>query len=294
MSPARYPLPAFHGQAVHKPEGFPLEVSHLLSNGQTADNTAESARLVLVTGGTGHFTQKNKRGEVSTGFVVLVPPGVPFRFTETGDLELRVVCFDPEALHMQSWHIARDGNFKLLFAFVGAKATARAKVECFCLIPRIFEQALALVGEMEREIAQQLSGWRDLASGHFQHLAVLLSRFHELQLRTSHDSARRVAKAIRFLEKNYHEQIRMEDLAAEAAVSPRTFYRLFLQATGLTPNAQLKRVRMNHASEKLRLTDDTVTEIAYACGFTDSNFFSREFHRSFGTSPTHYRRIWQA
>jgi len=280
-------------KAIRKPEGFSLEVTHTLSGDGEAARII-SPRLILVTAGTGYFSQKNRSVEVSTGFVVLVSPGAPFRFVRGDNLQMRAVRFDPDMLHMQSWHIARDDNFKLLFNFVDTGKTTAAKVQYFCLIPRIFEQAVALAGEIEREIAQQLSGWRDICCGHFQHMVVMLSRFHELRLRTSHDSARRVAKAIRHIEKNYHEQIRMEDLAQEASVSTRTFYRLFLQATGLTPNAQLKRVRLNHASEKLRLTDDTVTDIAYACGFADSNFFSREFNRSFGMSPTHYRRIWQA
>ncbi len=277
---------------MRRPEGFSLEVTHTLP----ADPKAHFARLILVTSGTGYFNLKSGRDEVSTGFVILVPPGSPFHFSRSEDLRMRVVRFHPTALHMKNWQIADDCNFKLLFNFVGSKpgGGSASGVLHFCLIPRIFEQAVALVGEMEREIAQQLPGWKDISHSHFQHLIVMLSRFHNLRLRTSHDSARRVAKAIHYMEKNFHEQICMEDLAREAAISPRTFYRLFLQATGLSPNAQLKRVRLNHACERLRLTDDTVTDISYDCGFMDSNFFSREFRRSFGMSPTHYRRVWQA
>lgn len=269
-----------------------MEVTHTLSAESAAG--CKAACLILVTGGRGRFHQRHHSGKVSTGFVLIVPPWTPFRFCANAGLEMRVVGFNPIALHLAGWHIARDSHFKRLFNFVGTKARSPAKVRYFCLIPRIFEQAVALVGEIEREIAQQLSGWRDICGSHFQHLIVMLTRFHELRLRISHDSARRVSKAIRHIEKSYHERIHMEELAREAAVSPRTFYRVFLQATGLTPNAKLKKVRLSHASEKLRQTDDTVTDIAYACGFSDSNFFSREFHRAFAMSPTHYRRIWQA
>lgn len=285
-------LSSSRSRAKGRPKGFPLEIMHTLSDDQAKG--CKLARLILVTGGRGRFHQRHHSGKVSAGFVLIVPPGVPFRFSENEGLEMRVVGFNPAALRMSSWHIARDSHFKLLFNFSRAKAPAPAKVRSFCLIPRIFEQAAAQVGEIERETAQQLTGWRDICASHFQHLIVMLSRFHELRLRISHDSARRVSKAIRHIEKSYHERIYMEELARDAAVSPRTFYRIFLQATGLTPNAKLKKVRLSHASEKLRQTDDPVTDIAYACGFSDSNFFSREFHRAFDMSPTHYRHIWQA
>jgi transcriptional regulator GlxA family with amidase domain len=76
-------------------------------------------------------------------------------------------------------------------------------------------------------------------------------------------------------------------------MSLRTFFRVFQKATGQSPNKYLKRVRLNHAAEKLRSTDETITEVAFACGFNNSNFFSREFNRDYGMSPSTYRRIWQ-
>jgi len=40
----------------------------------------------------------------------------------------------------------------------------------------------------------------------------------------------------------------------------------------------------------LKETDKTVTEIAFACGFNDSNYFTSRFHREIGTTPLKYRR----
>ena len=40
----------------------------------------------------------------------------------------------------------------------------------------------------------------------------------------------------------------------------------------------------------LRESDKTVTEIAFACGFNDSNYFTSRFHRETGTTPLKYRR----
>ena len=40
----------------------------------------------------------------------------------------------------------------------------------------------------------------------------------------------------------------------------------------------------------LKETDKTVTEIAFACGFNDSNYFTSRFHREIGMTPLKYRR----
>ena len=47
--------------------------------------------------------------------------------------------------------------------------------------------------------------------------------------------------------------------------------------------------RIECACERLTLTDKSVTEIAFACGFNDMSYFSRVFKQLKGTTPTAYR-----
>ena len=58
----------------------------------------------------------------------------------------------------------------------------------------------------------------------------------------------------------------------------------------MPPNSYLLRVRLCRAMRMLKETDKTVTEIAFACGFNDSNYFTSRFHREIGTTPLKYRR----
>jgi AraC family L-rhamnose operon regulatory protein RhaS len=261
-----------------------------------ADRTR--ARIILITGGTGSCEAGRRAVEVSMGHVIIVSPGYSVRFARPEELQMRVVSLDAQFLRSvaRSWDIARHAGFKWLFPFAAGREPRRGaeKFRHFCLISQIFEQVLALAGEIGREIAEQHPGWPDLATGHFQHLCIALSRNYTQQRRTSLETDRRVAKAVEYIEKNFREKITVDELAHAAAMSKRSFYRLFRQTLGLTPNAHLKQVRLTQASEKLRLTEDTITEICYDCGFMDSNFFSREFRRTHGVSPTYYRRIWRA
>jgi AraC-like DNA-binding protein len=162
------------------------------------------------------------------------------------------------------------------------------------LIPRHMDQATALEGEIKREMDERRPGWRDLAMGHFQHPLILISRFADKEQRISPDAMSRMAAAIRQIESCYENHLSLVEVAKSCGMSERTFYRVFRQATGETPNGYLKRLRLEHAAEMPCASDDTVTEIAYAVGFSDSNFFTREFRRIYGHSPTDYRRRWQA
>ena len=64
------------------------------------------------------------------------------------------------------------------------------------------------------------------------------------------------------------------------SLSLRTLHRQLKQQTGLTPQRYLNRVRLMKARHLLRHSDESVTDIAYRCGFGDSNHFSTLFRRS--------------
>ncbi len=79
-------------------------------------------------------------------------------------------------------------------------------------------------------------------------------------------------------------------VAAQFSLSLRTLHRQLKQQTGLTPQRYLNRVRLMKARHLLRHSDESVTDIAYRCGFSDSNHFSTLFRREFNWSPRDIRQ----
>jgi AraC family L-rhamnose operon regulatory protein RhaS len=67
-------------------------------------------------------------------------------------------------------------------------------------------------------------------------------------------------------------------------------HRQLKQQTGLTPQRYLNRVRLMKARHLLRHSDESITDIAYRCGFGDSNHFSTLFRREFSWSPRDIRQ----
>jgi transcriptional regulator GlxA family with amidase domain len=73
----------------------------------------------------------------------------------------------------------------------------------------------------------------------------------------------------------------------------RTFTRMFREATATTPHNYLVQLRIGHAMHAMRTTSDSITAIAHASGFNDSNYFSSCFSKLTGVSPSEYRRRFQ-
>jgi len=100
----------------------------------------------------------------------------------------------------------------------------------------------------------------------------------------------RIGEAISHLEADYQEPINLAKLARIAGMSKRNFMRSFRAAVGSSPIAHLIQLRVQRAASLLRRSELSVTEIAFQVGFNDGNYFTRQFHKLLGISPSQYRR----
>jgi AraC family transcriptional regulator len=86
------------------------------------------------------------------------------------------------------------------------------------------------------------------------------------------------------------EDISLDELAAEAQLSPYHFTRMFKQSVGVPPSVYLTQLRMEKACELLALTDLPITDIASKIGYSSSQVLARVFFKYQHMSPTDYRR----
>lgn len=96
-------------------------------------------------------------------------------------------------------------------------------------------------------------------------------------------------KIMRIIEDNFGmDEFNVNILAAEVAMSTPILYKKIKALTGMTVNNFIKSVRLKRAAQLLRQHTYTVYEVAYMVGFNDSKYFSKEFARQFGRTPTDY------
>ncbi|WP_336786205.1 AraC family transcriptional regulator [Paenibacillus sp. MMO-177] len=85
------------------------------------------------------------------------------------------------------------------------------------------------------------------------------------------------------------QDVRIEDMAKRANLSPSRFNAVFKEQYGVTPHQYLLDMRISHARELLRTTDLSQEQIAAYCGFADVHHFSKSFRKKTGLPPGQYR-----
>jgi AraC-like DNA-binding protein len=117
---------------------------------------------------------------------------------------------------------------------------------------------------------------RTLSSSSFAHV------------KTSSES-RRVNKVQQYIANHFREEVRLEQVAELAGMTPVAFSRFFHQRTGRTLSDYIIEIRLGFASRMLIDTTMTAAEICYDSGFNTLSNFNRLFRKHKGCSPTEFR-----
>lgn len=98
---------------------------------------------------------------------------------------------------------------------------------------------------------------------------------------------------INYIKEKYYQQIKLNDLAKMAYLSPVYFCSIFKEKYGVSPIQYLQNIRLDNARKLLCNTDESVTKISEKVGFQSVHYFSRFFKAREGLSPNEYRRRHQ-
>jgi len=101
---------------------------------------------------------------------------------------------------------------------------------------------------------------------------------------------RRLAMQARdYVDAHLRDDFSIADVAAAVCASPAHLQRCFRAGSGVSLVRYVHQQRLRRATNLLRTSDLSVTEVALAVGFADPNYFARLFRREFGTSPARFR-----
>lgn len=89
------------------------------------------------------------------------------------------------------------------------------------------------------------------------------------------------------------EQLCVEFIANEVALSKMQLYRKVKENLGVTPIEYVKIIRLERARYLLTTTAMTIQQVMFACGFNSKTYFYKEFVKKFGQKPKDYRNANQ-
>lgn len=247
--------------------------------------------LTLITQGKGRHRCAGQGHMTQPGDLIFCPPGLVHQFVDAEGQTHRNLHFDP---HLLSGLKAEAPDLKVLDElFPAAGAPART----LRLQPKELAAAELALREIEQEQKEARPGKAAAIRLLFQRYLLQLAR-----LSTDRDAARQegkrpasagLAAARKLMQAQPTAQHSLQSLARAAGLSPSHFRRLFQQAYGDSPIQLLIRERVRGACGPLESGEQSVTEIAYQCGFTDGNYFTRQFKKIMGTSPVKYREMFR-
>lgn len=100
----------------------------------------------------------------------------------------------------------------------------------------------------------------------------------------------RIQPILAYATAHLDEDVSLAALARQAGLSVFHLQRAFSTAAGETPKQFTLRLRLGRAAVMLLTRDDSVLDVALACGFESHEVFCRAFRRRFAISPSAYRK----
>jgi AraC-like DNA-binding protein len=94
-----------------------------------------------------------------------------------------------------------------------------------------------------------------------------------------------------YLEANLTQDLDMNAVARAASLSPFYLTRIFKQRYGVPPYRYLIGLRIDYASDLLRESSLSVTQVCHRSGFNSLSHFITTFRRHTGMSPSQFRRV---
>lgn len=132
-----------------------------------------------------------------------------------------------------------------------------------------------------------------LVKGYLQELFVLLARNPNFY-KSEHVPNRHVDNVLRILNRDFGSDLSLSTVAKQYGLSPEHLSRIFKAGTGLSFQTYLTGIRLKRARELLcARPQQSISEVADACGYRDSNYFSTRFRQMYGCSPLQYRKRYK-
>jgi len=148
---------------------------------------------------------------------------------------------------------------------------------------------------MAREHALKPVGWQIAVDAGLKQVLLHMLRHRAVSAAYGVEQAIKLARlqpALKLIDHALdNPDLRVADLAATMHLSEVALRRRFKDVIGLSPNAFLRRRRIDRACSLLRIGAKPIKEIAAACGFRDLAFFYRVFRSETGTTPARYPTI---
>lgn len=99
-----------------------------------------------------------------------------------------------------------------------------------------------------------------------------------------------ISEIIKYILENINQELSLDEMAKKAGFNKFYFSKFFKASTGFGYKEFVIMTRLREAKKLLSQTDLSICDVAFRCGFNDSNYFSNIFKKKEGVTPLYYKK----
>ncbi len=242
-------------------------------------HTHPFTELFYVVDGKGEFNIQGQRFPVKANDFVIINPQVEHTELSSPDEPLEYIVLGIKGLSFSNLTPVSEGGHP--FSFFNLRDEQK--------------DILRYLNAMVQEATSQSMSYELVCHNLLEILLIKILRHQHFDLEVGKQS--KATKDISFikhyLETYYHESIQLEDLASMTHLSRFYISHSFKKEIGMSPMEYLIAIRIKESKILLRTTNYSISQVADIVGFTTPTYFSKQFRKSTGISPTDYREQYQ-
>ena len=242
-------------------------------------HTHPFTELFYVVDGKGEFNIQGQRFPVKPNDFVIINPQVEHTELSSPDEPLEYIVLGINGLSFSNLTPVSEGGHP--FSFFNLRDEQK--------------DILRYLNAMVQEATSQSMSYELVCHNLLEILLIKILRHQHFDLEVGKQS--KATKDISFikhyLETYYHESIQLEDLASMTHLSRFYISHSFKKEIGMSPMEYLIDIRIKESKILLRTTKYSISQVADIVGFTTPTYFSKQFRKSTGISPTDYREQYQ-
>lgn len=246
--------------------------------------------LVIIIQGEGEHQIEDKIYPIKVGDVYVIKGDTPHGFKNVKDLGLYNIMYLADEIFLQYPDLKILPGFQALFILEPFYRKEHEFLSKLVLTERELNYVLEILAYLLEEEEKKELAYLSQMRSYLSILFVYLARRYKVKRNDLTQQIFNIAESISYIENNYTRDLNIEEIAKKANLSRRHFTRIFKDNYNLSPYEYIIRLRLKHARNLLKNTELTITEIANKSGFNDANYFTRQFKKKTGYTPSEYKR----
>lgn len=246
-------------------------------------------QLTIVTHGNANLIVNNFSCKVNAGSVYVVSNYAPHHLESANNLEVVNILFNLDDLMQHAGSLQQNEGFRSLFVFQASTSLYERPSNILKLSYEGIQEILHLIDMMLEELNKDAPGQDIVIQSYFMILITYLSRQFDVKDERNQDPYA-FYLLIEHINQNFSQNYTLSDLTRISSLNERLLRSMFMKKYHCSPMQYITHVKMEKAKYYLITSDMNITEIADACGYDDSNYFSRKFKQEFGVSPRDFKK----